>query len=182
MEGTRVILSGVARIPFPLRTSIARIAVSSLVLTLPLTAAEPTSAAEQDAPEFPRHHFTVFAGGTTNFDDGESDGETSATVGLEYEFRFCRWMGGGVLFEDVFGGQREFLIIVPFSLHPWRGLRLTAGPGADFRSEDTEFVFRAGIGYEFELGKGWTLAPEVAGDFANSANSLVFGVSLGWGF
>lgn len=157
-------------------------ALTTAFIGIATQAAEPPAGAESAEPEFPRHHLSVFAGGVTNFDEGEADRETSAAVGVEYEYRFGRLFGAGLLFEDVFGGEREYIVLAPLSLHPWKGLRLTAGPGADFRSGDTEFVFRAGVGYEFELGHGWTLAPEIAGDFTHEAKTLVFGVSAGWGF
>lgn len=162
--------------------------------------------------EFPRHHFTVFVGGATHFSDeeeGEAEGETTTAegrrarhdgggtsvaaaheaaeesapgMGVEYEYRFNRWIGAGALVEGVFGGVRESIILVPVSLHPWRGLRLTAAPGVDFHLNDAEFAFRVGAGYEIELGRGLTLAPEVAGDFTRVGKTLVYGLSLGWGF
>ena len=173
-------ISFAMHLPSPSRVPLIALAIA--FLRIAAQAAEAATEPDATEPEFPRHHFSVFAGGVTNFDEGEADRETSSTVGLEYEYRFCRMFGAGVLFEDVFGGEREYIVLAPFSVHPWRGLRLTAGPGADFRSGDTEFVFRTGVGYEFELGHGWTLAPEIAGDFTHEANTLVFGVSVGWGF
>lgn len=80
-----------------------------------------------------------------------------------------------------------------------------AAPGVEFESEsesepsekngetaqeessdgesETSFTFRVGAGYEFELSRRWSLAPEFNADFISGKRAtLVYGLSLGFGF
>ena len=47
---------------------------------------------------------------------------------------------------------------------------------------ETNFLFRAGTGYEFELMPRWSLAPEINADFVDGDTKLVYGLTLSWEF
>ena len=54
-------------------------------------------------------------------------------------------------------------------------------PGVELHSGDSEFLVRAGVGYEFEVNE-WTVSPEFGVDRVNSEYINVFGISIGRGF
>jgi len=134
---------------------------------------------EEEAEEYHRHHLSVLVGGAVR---DEEETETGFGGGFEYEYRFSRWLGVGVLAEAVSGDLRDVLAIAPISLHPWRGLRLVAAPGAEISKEnDAVFAFRLGVGYEFEFGR-FTVAPEYNADLVEGTPTHVFGLAFGVGF
>jgi hypothetical protein len=123
-----------------------------------------------------KHHLAVFLGDTHTEDD-----EDAFTMGLDYEYRVAPVFGIGALGEYAGGNIESGVIGAPLSLHPYGGVRLVAMPGVEITEEHTNFLFRLGIGYEFELER-WTIAPEFNADFVESDTNLVFGVSVGLGF
>jgi len=68
------------------------------------------------------------------------------------------------------------------NVHPWRGLRFVAAPGAEFSDEPAEFVLRLGLSYEFEIWKSLSISPEFNVDLVDDEQTLVYGLSVGWGF
>lgn len=127
-----------------------------------------------------QHHAGLFFGGVSRFAHGHE--ETGGALGLEYEYRLAPRWGLGALVEGVaVGGGRDLALVLPLSWHPWRGLRLSVGPGVEFHEDGDEFLGRVSAGYDFHLGR-FTLAPEVSGDFTREAQSLVYGLTLGVGF
>ena len=149
-------------------------AASSTTPTAPLESHADSSGEDH------RHHVGLFIGGTTRFEHAHE--EHGAAVGLEYEYRFAHHFGIGGLWEySVIEGGRDTVLAVPLSWHPWRELKLAAGPGIELSSHDPEFVFRVAAGYDFKIGRV-TIAPEVAGDFTREAQTLVYGLTVGFGF
>jgi hypothetical protein len=143
----------------------------SLLLLLPATqamadeidantpAAEAGAAAEvEEEEEFYRHRVSVFLGGASRPEEHE-DTEHGFAGGLEYEFRFSRWGGVGALAEAATGDLRDAVVAGLFYLHPWKGLLFTAGPGAELSSHGSEFLFRLGTGYEFEIARRFSITP-----------------------
>lgn len=53
-------------------------------------------------------------------------------------------------------------------------------PGIEIEDNETSFLFRAGVAYEFELEQ-FTITPEFNADFVNGDVDLVFGASFGFG-
>jgi hypothetical protein len=140
--------------------------------------AESESEAEM---EFPHHHVGVFAGGATRFKAPEhEEEETGASIGVEYEYRFTRHWGAGLLFEGVVSQHaRDALIAVPFNWHPWEWLKLSAAPGVEIVEHGShEFAIRLAAAYEIEFGK-YNLAPEISVDFTRQSQTLVYGLSFG---
>lgn len=146
------------------------------------------------------NHIALFVGGVSELDKGGRESDTGVSVGMEYERRISDKVGVGLMAE---WGQKKLsrtaMIVLPVSFHFWRGMRVLVGPGFEFadaesgsdgedageehEEHDNEWAVRLGLSYEFELGGGWTLAPEFYADLIGSDKmSLVFGASVGHSF
>jgi len=131
---------------------------------------------EQDA----RNHFGLFAGGATRFEEGEK--LHGFAVGMEYERRISVHWGVGGLAEALAGGEgRALALVIPMSWHPWRGLRLAAGPGIEVNEGSAEFLGRISAGYDFEVRR-LSIAPEISADFGRGVQTLTYGITLGLRF
>lgn len=143
-----------------------------------LHGSEPTPIEEESSHE--RHHVDLFLGAVSRFEGGEKD--HGMALGLEYEYSLSQRWGIGGLIEGVTAGHgRQLAMVAPLTWHPWRGLKLSLGPGMEFVEGEAEFLGRASIGYEFRWGR-WELIPEISGDFGREAQSLVYGLGIGLGF
>jgi hypothetical protein len=120
----------------------------------------------------------------------EKGHDLEATEGLEYAYRVGPLWSVGVLVEYAGGDLRNAVAVVPFYWWPHAGWYFLAGPGIEFHSgrdnmppeesEDEEFfVVKIGVGYEFELGKRFMLAPNYNLDFVDGEQVSVYGVSFG---
>jgi hypothetical protein len=150
-------------------------------------------------PEFDedrRHHLSLLIGTTTLQGEG-----TAFTSGLDYEYRVNRTFGIGAVAEYAAASVGSFTLLAVTDIHLWRGLALQVGPGIEIIDEEVElaehdgedveveseqleqFVFRAGLLYEFELGK-FTLAPQAHFDVVpgSEPDSLVLAVAFGRAF
>lgn len=157
--------------------------------------------------EYHANHIALFLGSSTTTEEvPEGSSATSFTLGADYERRLSGLIGLGLLVDFAIGDfERTALLGVPLFVHPVGGLRLVAAPAVEFASEaesespdmngeaaqeesseresETGFAFRLGVGYEFELGERWSLAPEFNTDFISGKSAtLVYGLSLGLGF
>ncbi|MFZ5926346.1 MAG: hypothetical protein ACOYX1_02755 [Acidobacteriota bacterium] len=141
--------------------------------------------------EIHRHHFAVLAGGSHNTE------KNGATIGVDYEYRFHHRLGALASFEYAGGDFREDVYIFTATWHPWKGLRLIAGPGFDRelkRKEETGHpveaehhskyrgLFRTGASWEFHLKEHFTIGPEIAVDILKGEKVFVYGINFGWGF
>ena len=143
-----------------------------------------------------RHHAALFLGATTNF----KHETTMFTVGLDYEFRlsFAHDMFGIGFGAEYLTGEhgQEIIFGVPIFFHPIAGLKFNVAPlfaivetlGHDEGhghvtepSWDNYFGFRAGIAYDFHLGR-FSISPTLNTDFVDGTVSLVYGIGLGVGF
>jgi hypothetical protein len=191
------------------RHSLGPAAVAMILLSLvgpPVTAQEyveeqhgEATAGEHEEHEFHRHHVSVFLGATTadipvggehgnagtesEGGDGseETTTETESTIGLDYQYRFSRAWGLAFAFEYVGGDARNWMAGLAPALHPVAGLEIYAGPGFERNDGENEFVFRVGMGYEFELGR-WGLTPAFNVDFVDGEQTYVYGFYVGKGF
>ena len=107
--------------------------------------------------------------------------EEAFTLGLEYERRFTPVFGLGVVAERAFGDLDFWVFAVPFAWHngPWK---LYVAPGVeDSDDHGSEFLFRVGVEYGFEVGN-FEVAPQLDIDFVDGEEVLVLGVTIGKGF
>mgnify|MGYP006293087375 CR=1 FL=1 len=135
------------------------------------------------------HHIAVFNGLTSNF----THNNTAYSVGMDYEYRFSRFIGAGLLTEYIATEEGEILGGLPLFLHLTKGLKVTLAPllvnkkehheDHDHHGEEnrvTNFAFRLGAGYGFHVGK-LSIAPSINFDMGESS-ALVYGINIGLGF
>ena len=132
---------------------------------------------EKEETHSHHHRIELFLG------DSLEHGNHLFTAGLVYEYRPIHILGIGAFWEFA---HKEFdKFGIPLFIHPYKGFRFVLAPGLDYAKEEHNkflFLFRTGIGYEFEIGR-WSITPEINYDFVEEGeNALVFGVSFGWGF
>ena len=144
-------------------------------------------ATEEGDHHLPHNHIALVAAAAfEEQDDGHR--ERGHILGLTYVRQVTEHWGWGASFEmEAFGDEHHRLgiLVVPVSYFPNERWRLFAGPGVEFRDkgEPDNAVFRLGAGYEFELGKHFTLSPEAVIDFVEGGTTVyVLGLSLGYGF
>jgi hypothetical protein len=70
---------------------------------------------------------------------------------------------------------------VPLFIHPYKDWIFILAPGFDYRQDRHDFLFRAGVAYEFEIDR-WSISPLFNVDFVDGEQVLVYGVSFGYGF
>ncbi|MCS7042796.1 MAG: hypothetical protein NZR01_08390 [Bryobacteraceae bacterium] len=160
----------------------------ALILALPISAQQEGSGNEQTHH---RHHVAFLGGGSHNT---KKDGDT---FGADYEYRFANRVGLLTTYEHVGGDFREDLVAFTAAWHPWKGLRLVAGPGFDREPREMEAghehaaaeagkrfrgLFRVGGGYDFHLPHGFTIGPDFAMDILRGEKVFVYGINIGFGF
>ncbi|MDB4303508.1 porin family protein, partial [Desulfosarcina sp.] len=121
-----------------------------------------------------KHVLAVFLGVT------HEHSENLETLGIEYSYRINKsWSVGGVI-ERAEREKDSTLAILFAHLWPYKGLFLGAGVGRKDPGDERENVLRGTIGYEFELGKGWSIAPQANLDvIENEDNEEVYGIAFG---
>jgi len=109
------------------------------------------------------------------------DGENESTLGIEAGVAVNSQWSIGAVIERADRQRDSTLAIVGVGYHPFGpGIRAQFGVGAKDPSGETEFVFRAGLGWEHELHEGWFVKPYVAYDVINNEdNESVLGVYIG---
>jgi hypothetical protein len=137
------------------------------------------------------NHIAVFDGATSKF---EKEG-THFTLGLDYIRKFPpsgRW-AISIFGEAIFEEHTEWLIGIPLFYRLYDNLWVRTGPGIEILQEEehdhgetkteikVEFLWRVGIGYDFEFGK-YSIAPSIDVDFGRSTTAVVWGLNFGYGF
>ena len=132
---------------------------------------------------FHRHHASLIAADTF---DGH--GKNGLSVGADYEYRLNQWFGLGVALEYAGGDFEHILIGVPLFIHPNERWRLAVAAGGEIHKEEEEhkpkreWIIRTGVGYQFPLGKGYSISPEFNVDFSEHETLYVAGLSIGFGW
>ena len=121
-----------------------------------------------------KHALAVFVGVT------REHSENRETLGIEYSYRINKsWSVGGVI-ERAERDKHSTLAIVFAHLWPYKGLFLGVGAGRKDPGDERENTLRGTIGYEFELGGGWSIAPQANLDvIENEENEEVYGIAVG---
>ncbi|UCH48111.1 MAG: hypothetical protein JSU95_19125 [Betaproteobacteria bacterium] len=138
--------------------------------------AEETAGEEHHAAEesHGKHALALFVGVT------REHGDNLATLGIEYSYRFDeKWSVGGVI-ERADRDQDSTLVIAFLHFWPWKELFVGAGVGRKDPADERQNTLRATVGYEFELGGGWAIAPSVNLDvIEHEEDEEVYGISIG---
>lgn len=154
-----------------------QIALAGLLLAATF-AASAAAAQEPTTHESKPHHLSAVIGGTIV---AEAD-ETAFTLGLDYVYRLNRTLGLGFVAEHAFGAIDSTTLLAVADLHITEGLAIQTGPGVEFVDDETFFVTRLGLVYEFELGEAFTLSPQLHYDFSSGEDGIVFGIAIGRAF
>lgn len=146
------------------------LALSILSLVLTTSAVQAASDDEQ--------HFPGLFIGATNFDS-----ETELTYGIEYEYKFSKQWGAGLVYEktsDAHHGDGVTVKLASVYLHPWKDLRLGAGFGEEKvggHHPHSENLTRVSASYDFHVA-GLGIAPTLAFDFIDGETATVFGIAI----
>jgi len=121
-----------------------------------------------------KHALALFAGVT------REHGENLDTLGIEYTYRLHKnWSVGGVI-ERADREEDSTLVIAFAHFWPYKELFVGAGIGRKDPGDERENTLRATIGYEFELGKSWSIAPQAHLDvIEHEENEEVYGITFG---
>ncbi|WP_230279951.1 hypothetical protein [Croceicoccus sp. Ery15] len=124
------------------------------------------------------HHLSLVIGGT-HVDQAD---ETAFTLGVDYEYRISELLGVGFVAEHAFGELDSTTLIAAADIHLFEGLAVQVGPGVEFAEGEEFLMGRLGAVYEFELGNGMTLSPQLHYDFSEGEDAVVFGAAIGRAF
>lgn len=140
---------------------------------------------------FHANHVSAFVGGATHLDNED----TAFAFGGHYTRRFTPRWAVGIIGEYATSDIERDLLLVgggAFSVTP--ALGLLAGAGVELATrdveheghveeeEETELLLRFGAVYAIPVAQRWALAPELFADWTKHTWTLVYGVSLGYGF
>ena len=121
-----------------------------------------------------KHALALFAGVT------REGTENHGTLGIEYSYRInTYWSIGGVI--ERADREKDSTLVIAFAhWWPYKELFLGAGVGRKDPGDKRENTLRATIGYEFELGGDWSIAPQANLDVIEGhENEEVYGFSFG---
>jgi len=135
--------------------------------------------AEDEAHVHHRHHLGFLLGAAVTSEHGET--ESGFAFGVDYEYRFHPRVGAGALVEVATGELRDVVVAALMTWHPWRGLKLMAGPGVEIGDDDSEFLVRVGAAYQFKLDR-ILIGPEFDVDIVDGHPVYVAGLAVGIGF
>ncbi|MEM1447530.1 MAG: hypothetical protein AAF957_03170 [Planctomycetota bacterium] len=153
--------------------------IPAIAVGLAACSAVPASSLqEEEAPWIDEpHHLSVVAAGTHAAD------EDAPTAGIDYEYRLNRILGVGAVAEYAFEPFNATTVLAVADIHIWRGLGIQTGPGVVLFDSEQLFVYRIGGLYEFELGGGMTISPQLHYEITDSeADAFVYAIALGVGF
>ena len=161
--------------------TIAIVGALYLAITAPhLLAADQMTATQADIGHHHQHVIEFFVGNT--YEDAHHGSENGFTVGVTYERRLSKLLGVGGAYEYAAGDFDKWSIGIPLFIHPYKGLRFQLAPGLEHKKSEDEFLLRIGAAYEFMLSERWMLIPEIAVDFVDGDEAVVYGLAFGFGF
>ncbi len=155
------------------------VALCLIITAPPLRAAEHNQASHLDG----EHHLNVvelFVGNT--YEDDSHGSKNGVTTGFTYERRLSALWGVGVSYEYAAGDFDKWSIGVPVFVHPYKEWRFQLAPGMEHKKSEDEFLLRISAAYEFMLSDRWMLIPEIAVDFVDGEEAVVYGLAFGFGF
>ncbi|MEA3292035.1 MAG: hypothetical protein U9Q71_07025 [Pseudomonadota bacterium] len=182
-------LMTVVDVQTPILLRAVRTLLLSLLVAVPLVVPAVSFAAEEESEEAGEeaerlNRIAVFAGSSRKkIHTGEK--VDAYTWGINYARELNDRFSLGILYEQEGGDIDAWTVIVPAFIRLGERWELQVGPGVEHENETDEdiFLFRAGIGYEFELSKDWVLIPEVDVDWIDVEHGdntvFVYGVNLG---
>ncbi|MHC4848885.1 MAG: hypothetical protein ACYTEG_10580 [Planctomycetota bacterium] len=148
-----------------------------LIIALSLLAAC-ASAKHEVEEERKKNVLRGFVGATTKGD------RTEASFAAIYERRLTHVWAVGLVVEFTPSLQERLVTVPSLFIHPYKGLALTVAPGVEVEDDEVSFLVRLGAAWDFELGEGWSIAPELNIDLVEGGEDIpfVYGLSLGKDF
>lgn len=148
-----------------------------LLLVLPL-AVQANESEEAESHGEAEHHYKhslgLFVGIT------REGSENHETFGIEYAYRVSRQWSLGAVVERADRERDSTLAVVFAHYWPWKGLFLGGGIGKKDPGGERENTFRATLGYEWELNKGWIINAQVNLDYIEDHDrEEVYGLAFG---
>jgi hypothetical protein len=125
------------------------------------------------------HIIELFLGNTRS--ETHNGHENAFSVGVSYHYLFNPAVSVGVLAEYASDPLDSWVLGAPIVFRVGEGWHLTAMPGVEREHGESEFLFRLGVGYEFEFTE-YSLMPEVNVDFVDGEVAVVIGASIGFRF
>ncbi|MCK5691543.1 MAG: hypothetical protein KAI08_01810 [Bacteroidales bacterium] len=173
--------------------------VLALLLMTSITIGQTHEAAHDEGHEFKRFRAAVnIAHAYMPKATADIDGGTLIIPvwGLDFQFWFNEKWGLAlkndieiaqyVLTESDDSGEVQLrenplIISLPLYYSPWEGgLTFFTGPGIELEEDHNFWVYRFGLGYEFELPGHWDFAPEFVYDLKNgNINSFTIAIGVG---
>ncbi len=103
-------------------------------------------------------------------------------MGLSYSRRLNRLFALGGYIEHAAGDFDTSAVGIDFIIYPHAGWLFKVSPGLEFDDGETKAQGRLGVGYDFEITREWSLAPEMNVEFVDGERNFVYGLILGYGF
>ena len=140
--------------------------------------AAPAEREGSESEQFEPHHYArLFAGYTAERADG------GFTAGLDYGYRFTRWVGFSAFGEMIFGHHPATVFGAGVSVHPIERVAIVVQPGVEFVHEQSpEFLMRLGVHANLIGSEDWELATGAFVDLFRGKTAWVLGGTLGFDF
>ncbi len=102
-------------------------------------------------------------------------------IGLKNDIEIANYLVEGDNGNSSIIRDNPVIIALPVLLSPWENhFTFILGPAIEIEQHQNFFVFRAGVGSEFEVGNHWDFAPEIIYDLKDGhINSLTFAIAVG---
>jgi hypothetical protein len=150
---------------------------------------------EQETEAELKHHASIVGGVTLIPKGSEDPGDDyviAPTLGVEYEYEINpHWSAAAMAdvefkeyFVEIGGGRlkREniFILALVAMYEVVPRFLVYLGPGYEIEKNESLFVIRAGVKYEFEFSEGLDITPTIEADFKETEYaSVFFGASVG---
>ena len=122
---------------------------------------------------------TISIGISNTWQDG---GASAPTLSMSYNRLVADKVAVGVLAEYATDPLDFWIIGVPFRYIPGNGWIFTAMPAVEYHNSHSEPLFRLGVGYDFVIDEGATMAPEINVDWVDGHTNVIAGLVFSFGF
>jgi len=130
-------------------------------------------------------HHLAFAVGIITASEGDGlrlGGEYERDWDEDWGLLNERFSVGALVDYNIGEGEEAVFLAPQITYHPEPPVRFVLAPGFEFGDDESEFLLRIGMAYEFEIGHDLSIAPEVFVDTASGENNGVLALAFGFGF
>ena len=105
-------------------------------------------------------------------------------VGLKNDIEIANYLVEGSNNGSEIIRENPIIISTPLFFSPWENhFTFIMGPGIELEQHANFYIFRAGIGSEFDVGNHWDFAPEIIYDLKDGhINTLTIAIAVGKSF